>query len=170
MEIRHLSGIYEIICKPTQKRYIGSAIDLKRRERQHFVNLQKNKHPNTYLQNSYNKYGKNNFLFKILCYYEPSELIFQEQRFLDHYKRNSLFNICKTAGSCLGLKHTEQTKKKIGLGNKGKKHTDEAKIKISKVHKGKSISEKTKKKMRKVWENQGDNAWRTEDFTDLFEY
>ncbi|MBT6047738.1 MAG: GIY-YIG nuclease family protein [Candidatus Scalindua sp.] len=170
MKTKHLSGIYEIICKPTQKRYVGSAVNLERRKKQHFTNLQKSNHPNTYLQNSYTKYGKDNFEFKILCYYEPTELIFQEQRFLDYYKKDSLFNICKTAGSTLGLRHTDETKKKISLGNKGNKHTDEAKIKISKVHKGKIISEKTKKKMRKVWENQGDNAWRTEDFTDLFEY
>ncbi|MEQ8172689.1 MAG: GIY-YIG nuclease family protein, partial [Candidatus Eremiobacterota bacterium] len=59
------SGIYCIINRVNQKIYIGSAKNLKDREKQHFSLLKNNKHVNKYLQNSYNKHGYENFEFKI---------------------------------------------------------------------------------------------------------
>lgn len=51
------SGIYQIINKSTNKFYIGSAIDLKKRKREHFHHLNHNKHRNKHLQSSWNKHG-----------------------------------------------------------------------------------------------------------------
>ena len=46
-----------------------------------------------------------------------------------------------------GLKHTEETKKKMSEASMGKKHSEESKIKMSKAQKGRKHSEETKKKI-----------------------
>jgi Recombination endonuclease VII/NUMOD3 motif len=46
-----------------------------------------------------------------------------------------------------GWKHTEETKRKIGLGNLGKKHTAETKAKNGERHRGKKVSEEVRAKM-----------------------
>lgn len=48
---------------------------------------------------------------------------------------------------CLGYKQTEEHKRKIGKGNKGKTQSDSAKQRIALANKGKSVSEDTKKKI-----------------------
>ena len=46
-----------------------------------------------------------------------------------------------------GMKHSDETKAKISVGNKGKKLSDETKAKISVGNKGKKLSDETKAKM-----------------------
>ncbi len=62
------AGIYEIINKINDKKYIGSSIDLENRRRAHFSELTRKIHGNAALQNSYNKHGFENFKFNILFY------------------------------------------------------------------------------------------------------
>jgi predicted GIY-YIG superfamily endonuclease len=50
------SGIYEIINKLNNKRYIGSAQEFKSRWKDHKSSLLNNKHQNKHLQHSFNKY------------------------------------------------------------------------------------------------------------------
>ena len=57
------SGIYTIICKTTGKYYIGSAVWIRKRWRNHREDLRKGKHHNLYLQRAWNKYGEDNFDF-----------------------------------------------------------------------------------------------------------
>jgi len=58
-------GIYTIKNIITKQLYIGSAINILSRFNKHKEQLRKNKHFNFHLQNSWNKYGENNFLFNI---------------------------------------------------------------------------------------------------------
>jgi group I intron endonuclease len=113
------SGIYKIqsISHP-ERCYIGSAVDIKDRWRKHLLGLRKNKHHSCKLQRHYNKYSKLDLNFTILCYCEKEQLIQFEQYFLDFY--HPCFNSCSTAGSCLGMKHSDKTKKKLSEMNKGK--------------------------------------------------
>ena len=60
----------------------------------------------------------------------------------------------------LGKHHTEETKRKIAEGNKGKKMSEEAKLKMSEAKQGKHRSEETKRKIAeanfgKHWFNNG---------------
>lgn len=88
------SGIYFIINIITQKYYVGSSKDIKRRVRCHFNNLDKNKHINPYLQNSYNKYSPLHFKIKfIFC----NNYIALEQAILNN--NESKYNISPLA-SC----------------------------------------------------------------------
>jgi group I intron endonuclease len=60
------SGIYIIKNTVNNKVYIGKSINIKNRIYNHKSALKSNRHYNTYLQNSYNKYGKDAFIFEVL--------------------------------------------------------------------------------------------------------
>jgi hypothetical protein len=62
------SGVYKIINTITEDYYIGSSVNLYHRICQHYHKLRKNIHGNSRLQNSYNKYGENNFQVLIVSY------------------------------------------------------------------------------------------------------
>jgi len=141
-------AIYKISSKIKPERiYIGSAVNTKSRKNVHFSVLKNNLHYNQKLQRHVNKYRINDLKFEIL---EPvmfkEDLILREQFYLDKLK--PYFNICKIAGSILGIKRTDETKRKMRLNHKGmtgKKHSTDTKRKISQL--GKTHSEETKKKM-----------------------
>ncbi len=59
-------GIYLIKCKPNDKNYIGQSLNIKHRINEHKSNLRKNRHSNCHLQNAFNKYGEEQFEFKVL--------------------------------------------------------------------------------------------------------
>lgn len=141
-----MSGIYLIISilKPS-KIYIGSAIDLEHRKRQHFHLLKYNKHFNKKLQNHYNKYGESDLQFSILLGCDKEDLIKIEQYFIDILK--PWFNNAPIAGSNLGMKHSKKTRKKISMIQIGRKLSEEHKRKIGEGNKGKILSEKTKQKI-----------------------
>ena len=114
-----ISGIYAIRNLVNNHIYIGSSINLEKRNYNHFRNLKNNKHGNDYLQKAYNKYGKDNFIFEIISYIEDkTKLIEYEQKWLDFF--NPEYNILKTAGSPLGTKMSDETRKKISESKKGK--------------------------------------------------
>lgn len=118
------SGVYIISCKKSIRVYIGSAFNLKTREKKHFKDLQLNKHQNK-LQNAYNKYGKENFIFEILEYIEDkTKLLEREQFYLDTILFASekdkrfdklAYNICRIAGSSLGVKRSIISRKKNSI-------------------------------------------------------
>ncbi len=53
-----------------------------------------------------------------------------------------------------GKKVSEEARKKIGRGNKGKKRTEETKEKLRQLRLGKKATEETKEKMRLTWEKR----------------
>ncbi len=104
-------GIYKIINIVTGDYYIGSAINFKERKRRHFKDLKKDKHHSRYLQRSYNKHGKDNFKFEILeIISDKNLLIKKEQQYMDFL--NPTYNMSKTAGSSLGVKHSKESNEK----------------------------------------------------------
>jgi group I intron endonuclease len=158
------SAIYKIQSTINPKRfYIGSAVNIKERWYDHLYTLKNNIHKNPRLQNHFNKYGESDLIFIIIELCFPEFLTAREQFYIN--KLNPFFNICKIAGSSLGRKHSEKSKKKISEVKKGsipwnkgktglqiswfkgKKHTEEAKGKNRVAHKGKQLSEETKQKI-----------------------
>ncbi len=117
-----LSGIYKITNLVNNKFYIGSAVDLKEREYEHFRRLSKNNHCNILLQNSFNKYKKESFIFEVLKLCNKKDLILKEQYYIDSL--NPVFNICKIAGNKLEVKHKEESKEKLRRTLKLKKDTE----------------------------------------------
>ena len=111
------SGIYQIKNICTNKFYIGSALNIEKRKNEHFNLLLRNRHFNSHLQNAWNKYGEENFKFEILEECEREKLIEKEQYYLDTLK--PLYNICKIAGSSLGIKRSTETIEKLRISHLG---------------------------------------------------
>lgn len=126
----HLGGVYEILNTTNGKRYVGSAVNLKRRERDHRSRLRGGYHSNQHLQRAWNKYGDECFEFSVLDYCESELLISFEQWWMDTLRPE--YNIAPIAGNCLGMKHTKETNAKnraSSMGNQnllGYRHTAEA--------------------------------------------
>lgn len=146
-------GIYCIECIIDKKKYIGSSINVYKRRNRHFSELKNNKHKNIKLQRSYNKYGKDAFIFYILEFIERgNDLIIKEQQYIDNEK--PFFNINLIANSSLGVRRSNDTKEKIKLANLGLKHPEwRNKIKSESQGgdkhwtKNKKFSNESKKKM-----------------------
>lgn len=136
-----LGGIYQIKNTINNKIYIGSAKNIDIRIKDHKCRLNNNKHINKKLQNAWNKYGPQGFIFEVLEVVTRFEdLIMREQTYLDCLVyassndsrfHNLSYNICRKAGSRLGIKEDEETK-----------------IKRSKIQKDVMARDSTKEKIR----------------------
>jgi len=135
-------GIYGILCLISLKLYIGYTKNFSLRRRCHKSELNKNKHGNIHLQNAWNKYGEENFIFLIIenCSFE---LLRKREHYwckkLKVHDRNIGYNIDPTSESNNRLM-SEETRKKISIANTGRRHSIEFKENLSKIHKGKKQS------------------------------
>jgi hypothetical protein len=138
-----MMGIYIITCVATGSRYIGSAVSIGHRWASHRSLARRGKHPNIHLQRTWTKWP------------------------------NLTMNLSRDAtetpmGCWRGRKHSEETKRKISRGNKGKTrtkemreinaaarrgishpHTPESRAKISLANKGLKRTEEQRAAMRK---------------------
>lgn len=143
-------GIYKITNIKNGKIYIGSSSNLNKRYYKHLYGLRNNKHFNIHLQRSFNNDGEDSFKFEIVEYCEYNVLVEKEEyyfKLLNTLDEKYGYNINPDGDrppSWLGRTHTEETKIKIGLKQKGKKISDYAKEIASKTHKGKKLSEEQK--------------------------
>jgi group I intron endonuclease len=140
LEISEVStGIYAIKCLANGRSYVGSAVDIARRWRTHRSDLRRGKHHCRHLQRAWNKHGEEQFEFAVIdLVLDMAQLISIEQRYLDQGK--NLFNGCRTAGSTLGLKLSDETKGKLSAINRGRAVSDETARKISLALRGKPKS------------------------------
>jgi group I intron endonuclease len=145
-------GIYLLFNKCTNKYYIGSSKNLS--SRLHNYYFLSRLLDNRYISKSINKYGHNNFSLFILEIVEDNNFILnREQYYIDLYK--PIYNILQKAGNSLGYKHTELSKLKISISNKGKKVSPETREFLSNLFKGennpmygKKHTEEVKQKLR----------------------
>ncbi len=177
-----IGGIYQIRNLKNGKRYIGQANNLRRRWNEERSELGRNKNkPNMHLQNAWNRYGSESFVFEMLeVIDEPTRtvLVEREQYWVDFYNANNKYygynkRIC--VESCLGFKHSEETKdklrnkvvseetrKRMSLSSTGEKngmfgrhHSEEAKKKIGLANRSKltwtKVREMRKKYVPKVY-------------------
>lgn len=106
------SGIYQIRNIANGKRYVGSALRISKRWKEHLRDLRKDAHHSKALQRAWNKYGIDVFSFEVVENCSTLELILREQFYLDE---KSEYNICKIAGSSLGRKASAETREKIRI-------------------------------------------------------
>lgn len=139
------TGIYLIVNCVNGKFYVGSSSrNIERRKITHLHDLRKNQHHSPRLQNAWNKYGEQSFEFHCIEVVEPEKCIEREQYWLDKLKPE--YNICKKAGSVLGHKHTEETRRLMRETNQ----LPENKERRSKSHLGKKPTEATRQKQREA--------------------
>lgn len=139
--------IYQIKNIVNQKIYIGSALNYKRRKYNHTYLLRKGSHPNTILQNSYNKYGEENFLFEIVEECTKENLLVREQHYIDTLK--PLMNVRLIAESNLGHRfiRTDEQKEKYKEAHRNISPETRDRMKSYKHMLGKKHQSSTKKLM-----------------------
>lgn len=139
MKRKIICGIYKITNMINGKVYIGQSTSVKYRWWKHQSVLRKNTGSNPHLQSAWNKYGEESFKFEIILECPRKKLNEEEIKLIKEYKsnnRNFGYNINEGGNSCpcseetrtkirnarRGKKHTEETKRAIGLSQKGSKH------------------------------------------------
>ncbi len=125
-----MEAIYQIKNKLNGKIYIGSTNNIRKRWNNHKSKLNNNKHENQYLQQSWTKHGKDAFEFSILEEVTSENRIKKEIEYLNetkYYERDIGYNFDKNptdksgeSNPFYGKQHSEETKKKIGMKNKGR--------------------------------------------------
>ena len=78
-------GIYCIETKKTNKKYIGSSVDIGKRITSHFRDLEREQHRNYKLQRAYNAYKKKGFNTYILELCSKERLLDREQYYIDFF-------------------------------------------------------------------------------------
>jgi group I intron endonuclease len=91
------------------KSYVGSSVNLSRRFKSYFnVNYLKISYAKTMLINkALVKHGYSNFNLEVLEFCEKLDVLVREQYYIDIIQPE--YNILKTAGSVLGIKHKQET-------------------------------------------------------------
>jgi group I intron endonuclease len=138
-------GIYKIRNLINGKVYIGQSEKLTHRKWSHFYSLDRGKHYNEYLQKSYNKYGKENFVFEVI---EETEDLDNREIFWinEHGGINSILNYNLrnplTNEWCDYIK-VQQSKKMLGENNPnfGNRWSEEQKKRLSDKKRGKTLEE-----------------------------
>jgi len=128
-----ICGIYRIENLINHKIYIGSSQNIEDRIQKHTYMLDDHNHINKHLQNAFNKYGFDNFVYDILIECDPDKLLYYEQRFMDAWKPD--YNISKVAGK---PSLTPDIIKKISESMRGKKASPGTRSKMSESQKGNS--------------------------------
>jgi len=151
------SGVYRIKNLVNNKIYIGSSVTVEKRLLKHKNELLKNIHCNNHLQNAYNKYGLENFIFEKLvdCPRIIKELREMEQYLKDFYQAE--YNIRDKVDSNEGMKFSDEHKAKISAAHKGKTLSEETKEKLRIINTGKKASEETLLKRGLIFKGRKQN-------------
>lgn len=133
--------IYRIFNTKTGKQYVGSAKNLRLRVINHRRLLRNGGHHSAHMQRSFVKHGEGVFYVQALAFCDSRDLLKFEQFYIDMLLPE--FNMCPTAGSCLGRTLSEETKNKMrekAIGRKYGERSEEHRAALSRALKGKQKS------------------------------
>ena len=150
-----VGGVYCIENIYNGKMYIGSSLNLSRRLSGHFSELKYGRSHNKHLQASYNRYGKDAFIYYVIEYCKKEDVRKREQFWIDNTDCViNGYNMSKNVIDNSGWNHTELYKEKMSkdrTGNKnpayGRKKTPEEIESIRNRFLGRAHKQETKDKM-----------------------
>lgn len=182
MEDNCMIGIYQILNTTNGKRYIGQSINIESRLSHHKEMLINNQHFNKHLQNSFNKYGLENFIFEVLEECNKEELSTRERYYIKLYNSmNEGYNKTSGGENIPGWQQSDEVRHKISeklkvnnamhrpeiakKANSDRIWSDESRKKLSESRKrlareNPDIGRKQSERMRKfnkgrIWINNG---------------
>lgn len=170
-----IRGVYVIACKVNGWRYVGSSANIRQRWNGHRSSLRRGNHECLVFQADWDKYGASAFRFRVVATVrDPKLRLAVEQAAIDDAVAEGVaYNLCPTAGSSLGLKHTAEARERmsraanaawlegrrgvypgqrehmaaVGLANKGKPASPEVRARLLAAITGRPVSEETRQKM-----------------------
>lgn len=128
-----ISGIYCIENLVNGKKYIGQSTNICKRLKSHISDLSRREHSNKYLQNSWDKYGEDNFDFYMLEFCDIDLLDDREIFYI---------NLLKTQNEDYGYNLANG-----GRVNRGWKFTEDQRRHMSEAHIGKRLSDSCRQHM-----------------------
>lgn len=142
IKVHYESGVYRILNKVNNKRYIGSTEGtFKGRWINHRSDLNKRKHVNRHLQSAWLMYGAASFEFQVVERCHPDKCLEREQYWMDKEdvcNPDKGYNILPKAGSPRGREVSQETRDKISKAHTGMKRSEETRAKFSAMRKGKA--------------------------------
>ena len=127
-------GIYKIENLINHKVYIGQSISIASRLKQHKSDLKNNRHANSHLQSSWNKYGEENFIFEIIDLCTKEQLNEKEIYWIEYYGgKNNQLNFNQKDGGKFGSLN-ELSIEKIKLKTIGKHRSPKTEFKKGEHH------------------------------------
>jgi len=136
-------GLYCITNTITNKSYVGSTVDLRKRWNVHRSLLRNGKHHSPYLQNSRNKHGEKAFSFTVIQYTDDSKIALSPTAKSNAGSKKSTETIAKMVIAARSPKRKAWASE---LGRRPK--SKEQKIAMSIAAMGKKPSEETRAKLR----------------------
>lgn len=145
---QHLFGIYKIECGEDNGIYIGACTcEFRYRFQTHKSRLRQHKHQKL-LQNAYDKYGADSFVFSIVQICDKNDDIAKlEVQYINYYKSKSnknIYNIHK-GGETVGNKLSEDTRHKMSMSRKGTKLSEHQHAILMEYNKNKKLTDEQKK-------------------------
>ncbi len=158
-------GIYCIENKISNKKYIGQSRNIEKRIKEHTYNLLKHNHSNPHLNDSFQKYGIENFSFYILSVCEEKDLDKLEKHYIKTCKAKnpSGYNLRDGGEGNSGWKQSEETKKKISESKTNPRLS--TRIKNSNAARGKKRKKNATSEYVGVSFDKKNNRWKSQ-----FEY
>lgn len=150
--MKNKHGIYCIMNIENKTVYIGQTMHrFIKRYWHHQWKLRDGTHDNQHLQNAWNLYGEDKFVFFIVDVLDDNscdKLNYLEEKYIGCCKRFKYsYNIIDGGRGRSGTHLSDEHKRKIGEKNRinmlGKKHTEKTKKKMSESRKGKHLDRKT---------------------------
>jgi len=133
------SGVYRINLG-NGNFYVGSALNLNTRKREHLAGLKSGKHCNRRMIYVFRKYGVFEFVVLETC--PPSERVGKEQELLDcHFDDPKNVNMCRVANSTAGLEKSKATRQLLSKALTGHSVSDETRQALRLALTGRPLSQ-----------------------------
>jgi group I intron endonuclease len=159
-----MAVVYQIVCRTTGKRYIGSSKNVVVRWGAHRIALRSGRHSSPHFQRSWDKYGEDDFHFGVVVLCTEEEQRQLEQHWLSasildgtslNASSNAFGNSKGNGGACKGnsFKLTDEQIAKASAAHHGLKRgplSDEHREAVSAGNRGKTRSPESIERYRKA--------------------